>query len=269
MARTVRTRTGLGVVTSGSFMGERIRHGGMTELFLGEHVPADVSRFARFVGPEPPDVLAEMERYAEREGFPIVGPEVGAWLTQLVHLTGAERVFEFGSGFGYSACWFCLALPADGEIVLTDTAEENLSLARDYLERLGAADVARFEVGDAVSVAADASGSYDLALLDVEKYQYVDAFEEIRASIPRGGAVLADNTMSAGRDAVDDTVSFETLLGAIDDDDSDVADADLDDLGRRSTRGILEYLDRVRADPAFETTLLPLGDGVTVSTRTR
>jgi predicted O-methyltransferase YrrM len=241
----------------------------MRELFLGEHVPDDVSRFAGYVGPEPNDLLAEMETHAEREGFPIVGPAVGAWLTQIARLTGAERVFEFGSGFGYSACWFARALPEDGEIVLTELDADNLDMAADYLERMEAGDLATVEVGDAVEVARGFDGRFDVALLDVEKYQYVAAFEAIRESIPPGGAVVADNTMSAGREAVDDTVSFEALVQAIDDDDYDVADADLDDLGRRSTRGILDYLDHVGEHPDFETTLLPLGDGVTVSTRVR
>jgi len=239
----------------------------MSELFLGEHIPDGVARFARHVGPEPNDVLAEMERYAEREGFPIVGPAVGGWLCQLARLVGAERVFEFGSGYGYSACWFARAVPADGEIVLTELDEDNLDLARSYLERMGAADRATIEVGDAVEAAGGYDGRFDVALLDIEKYQYVDAFEAIRGSIPPGGVVVADNTMSAGREAPDDTVDFEVLLRAIEDDAYDVGEADLDDLGRRSTQGVLEYLARVGGDSDFETTLLPLGDGVTVSTR--
>jgi predicted O-methyltransferase YrrM len=241
----------------------------MSELFLGEHIPEGISRFARFVGPEPNEVLAEMEAYAEREGFPIVGAEVGGWLPQLARMVDAERVFEFGSGYGYSACWFARALPPDGEIVLTELDADNLDRARSYLERMNAADRATFEVGDAVEIARGYDGPFDVALLDVEKYQYADAFETIHESITPGGVVVADNTMSAGRQTPDDTVSFEVLLRAIEDEDHDVADADLDDLGRRSTRGVLEYLDRVDAHPDFETTLLPLGDGVTVSTRRR
>lgn len=241
----------------------------MSALFLGEHVPADVDRFARFVGPEPDEVLVEMAEYAEREGFPIVGPAVGGWLCQLARLVDAKRVFEFGSGYGYSACWFARALPADGEIVLTEFDADNLDLARSYLERLGAADRATFEVGDAVETASDYDGPFDIALLDVEKYQYADAFETIREAIPPGGIVVADNTMSAGRESPDDTVSFEVLVRAIEEEEFDVSEADLDELGRRSTRGILEYLDRVAEDSEFETTLLPLGDGVTVSTRCR
>jgi len=47
-----------------------------------------------------------MAALADDWGFPISGPEAGAVLRLLARLTDAERVFEFGSGFGYSATWF-------------------------------------------------------------------------------------------------------------------------------------------------------------------
>lgn len=59
----------------------------MSELCLDEHVPDDAARFTRFVGPEPNDVLVEMEAYADSEGFPIVGPAVGGWLCHLADNT--------------------------------------------------------------------------------------------------------------------------------------------------------------------------------------
>jgi len=241
----------------------------VTELFLGEHVPDEIARFSGRIRPESGDVLSEMEAYANREGFPIVGPDVGAWLCQLARINDASRIFEFGSGYGYSACWFVRALPGDGEIVLTEGSQENLDLARTYLDRLGASDLATFEVGDAVETAARYDGQFDLALIDIEKYQYVDAFEAIRESIPLGGAIVADNTMSAGREKPDDTVDFEVLLAALEDPTYDIQETALPAETKAHTEGILEYLTHVRDQPDFESTLLPLGDGVTVTTRLR
>ncbi|WP_226778027.1 O-methyltransferase [Natrinema zhouii] len=198
-----------------------------------------------------------------------IGPDIGAWLCQLARITDATRVFEFGSGYGYSACWFARALPDDGEIVLTEGSSENLERARTYLERLDAADLATFEVGDAVETASQYDGPFEIALLDIEKYQYVNAFEAIRESIPPGGMVIADNTMSAGRDAPDDTVDFEVLLAALTGEIVDIQETELPEETKKHTAGILEYLTHVRESSAFESTLLPLGDGVTVTTRTR
>lgn len=240
----------------------------MTELLLGSHVPEDLTSFVGHVNPESNDVLREMERIAEREGFPIVGPNVGAWLCQLARISGAERIFEFGSGYGYSACWFSRALPSDGEIILTEGDEENLERAEAFLTRVDADDVATYEVGDAVTIASRYDGPFDIALLDIEKYQYRDAFEEIRDKIPPGGMIIADNTMSAGRERVDDTVDFEALLAALEEGKESVPSS-LDEHTRKHTQGILDYVRHVRDCPEFESTQLPLGDGVTVTTRIR
>lgn len=240
----------------------------MSELVLGEHIPSHLTRFADSVSPESSEVLQEMESIAAREGFPIVGPNVGAWLYQFAKIYGATRIFEFGSGFGYSACWFGQALPEDGEIVLTDGNEENLRRAEEFLTRMDVNDVATYEVGNAVSVASRYDGPFDIAFLDIEHYQYVDAFESIRDEIPPGGMIIADNTMSAGRENADDTVAFETLLTALDNGEREVGNA-LDEHARKHTQGILDYVHHVRRCGDFESTQLPLGDGVTVTTRTR
>jgi predicted O-methyltransferase YrrM len=213
-------------------------------------VSDDVVRFARAVGADGDEVLAEMDARADREGFPTVGPAVGGWLRLLARAVDAERVFEFGSGFGYSAYWFAAALPEDGELVLTEIDADELDQAREYLSRGGYADRARFEHGDAIDVVADYDGPFDVVLIDNEKHRYVEAFEAVREKVAPGGLVLADNAVTASH------IDFEALLADAEGEAPEMNEA---------TAGIAAYLDRVRGDPAFETTLLPLGEGVAVS----
>jgi caffeoyl-CoA O-methyltransferase len=110
----------------------------MTEVLTDE-----IARFVRAVGPEPDETLREMDEYAEAQGFPHVGPEVGAFLRFVARLADAERIFEFGSGYGYSAYWFAEVLPDEGEIVLTEVDEDELDLAREYMAAGGYDGVAR------------------------------------------------------------------------------------------------------------------------------
>ena len=51
-------------------------------------------------------VLLEMEAEGKERGFPIIGRLVGVTVELLARSVGAARVFELGSGFGYSAYWF-------------------------------------------------------------------------------------------------------------------------------------------------------------------
>ena len=213
----------------------------------------DIARFVRAVGPDPDETLIEMDEYAAAEGFPHVGPEVGAFLRFVARLTGAERVFEFGSGYGYSAYWFAAALPDDGELVLTEVDEDELELAREYMAAGGYDEVARYEHGDSMATIERYDGPFDVVLIDHEKDQYADAFEAVRSKIPVGGVVIADNAITAG------SIDFETLLAWAE-------DSPLDETNDY-TRGIIDYLETVRADPAFETVVVPLGEGIAVSYR--
>ena len=215
-------------------------------------LPDVTEQFARSLAPEPDAVIDEMDAKAEREDFPTVGPAVGAWLRLLARLVDAERVFEFGSGFGYSAYWIAPALPDDGQLVLTEVDADELAEAREYLSRGGYDGIAAFEHGDAVEVVDTYDGPFDLVLVDNEKDRYAAAFEAVRSKVPVGGVVAADNAIEAG------PMEFDHVRALLAGEDVD-ADA--------TSRGIADYLDHVRSDPAFETGLLPLGEGVAVSVR--
>lgn len=220
---------------------------------MADVLPEELARFVRAVGPEPDPVIDEMEARADREGFPTVGPEVGGVLAFLARAVDARRAFEFGSGFGYSAYWLALALPADGEVVLTEHDPEELDAARDYFARGGLDDRATFEEGDALSIVAAHDGPFDVVLIDHQKERYVEGFEAVRSKVPEGGVVVADNAMASTN------VQFEKLLSLV---EGGHPDAVTD-----STRGIADYLELVRGDDAFETVALPLGEGIAVSYR--
>ena len=44
--------------------------------------------------------LVEMEKYAEKNNFPIIGPACGYYCYQLARMINARSVFELGSGYG-------------------------------------------------------------------------------------------------------------------------------------------------------------------------
>jgi predicted O-methyltransferase YrrM len=218
---------------------------------VSDSLPEITDRFARAVGPQPTDLQREMHEYAIDEGFPHVGPAVGGWLTLLARLVDAERVFEFGSGFGYSASWWAPALPVHGELVLTDVDAEELDLAREYLGRGGFGAETTFEHGDAMETITRYDGPFDAVLIDHQKHRYLDAFQAVREKVRDGGVVVADNAMTAG------IIEFDRLLEAMEGESIDDAS--------EHTRGVADYLDTVRDDPLFETAVLPLGEGLAVS----
>ena len=220
---------------------------------MTDPLPDVTEQFARTLAPDPDPVIEEMDARADREGFPTVGPAIGGWLRLLARAVDAERVFEFGSGYGYSAYWVAPAISEDGEIVLTEIDADELDDARAYLERGGFADRARFEHGDAIETVERYDGPFDLVLVDNEKDRYTEAFQAVREKVPVGGIVAADNVIEAA------PLDFDDIRAVLAGESVDA---------NEMSRGIADYLATVGNDEAFETGLLPVGEGMAVSIRT-
>ncbi|KAB1194395.1 O-methyltransferase [Haloferax sp. MBLA0076] len=214
----------------------------------------ETKRFLTATAPDHDEVQVEMAAYAAEHGFPIIGPEAGGVLRFLAQLAGATRLFEFGSGFGYSATWFAKGMTDEAELFLTEHDPEELDMARDFLERAGLADRTTFLEGDALELVESVDCEFDLVLFDHQKHRYAEAFDVIRDRVAVGGIVVADNVM---RGPIDFGALVEWGDGT-----AQALDGTNDD-----TRGIAAYLDAVRADPRYETIVLPVGNGLAVSSR--
>jgi len=218
-----------------------------------EVVPDSVETLARLISTDGDEIITRMDERADRDGFPTVGPEVGGWLELLARATAAERVFEFGSGFGYSAYWFARGLPANGEVVLTEIDADELELAKEYFAEGKVAVEAHFEHGDALDIVQDYDGPFDIVLIDNEKHRYVEALEAIEHKLEPGSLVVADNAITAG------PIDHEQVVSLLENPQKASGEQS------EATEGIAAYLDYVRTHDRYQTVLLPLGEGLAVS----
>ena len=206
-----------------------------------EIISSAIERYIEGHHTELDPVLLEMERLGRTQNFPIVGPQVGRALFILARLLRAERVFEMGSGFGYSAYWFARSLPAGGKVYQTDMSESNSKLARDFFERGGFLKKAEFLVGDGVKLIEQAKGEFDIIFIDMDKADYPAAFKQAKRYLKKGGLLIADNCLWFGK-VLQETEEPETL-------------------------GIKEFTRLLFQDPEFFATILPIRDGVGVGYR--
>ena len=209
-----------------------------------------IESLLRLGNDEPEPTLQRMEDYGRERDFPIVGPDVGQFLRVAATVVGAERVFEFGSGFGYSAAWIAAVLPESGDIYLTDYDEENLDRAREFMIEAGHGDIAHYRDGDALQSFEATTGPFDVVLIDHEKSRYGAAFERAEDRITDGGIVIADNAMAGPVEPA----TVDAALGG-----SEPVD--------EATAGIVSYIETVRDHSAFESVLVPLGEGLVVSVK--
>src|SRR5512135_3051313 len=114
---------------------------------------AEIQDFLAGLVPPRPAEMQEMEAYAQKIKFPIIGPAAGNLCYQIARMIGARSVFELGSGYGYSTAWFARAVRENGGGVVHHTVwDRDLSQqARRHLEVLGLADLVQFHVAEAVA----------------------------------------------------------------------------------------------------------------------
>ena len=142
--------------------------------------------------------LQQMERIAAEKRFPIIGPLVGRLLFQLALLTRARRIFELGSGYGYSAIWFARGLQPGGRIICTDGSRENAALAARFFKQADIEGLVDYRTGDALSLLAKEPGSFDIILNDVDKHEYPEVFRQAVPRLKKGGLLVTDNTLWQG-----------------------------------------------------------------------
>ncbi|MFH1686939.1 MAG: O-methyltransferase [bacterium] len=189
--------------------------------------------------PARPVVMQAMEAHAREQRFPIVGPLVGRLLYQLARMIDARKIFELGSGFGYSAYWFSLAVQEKGRITLTDGDENNLNAARSYLSEAGLKSEFSFLAGDAVTQLGRQGGIYDIIYNDIDKQGYPETIEAAAQHLRPGGLFITDNIIWSGR----------------------VCNENPD----KTTAAIIDFTSRLYRDERFFTSVVPLRDGVSIA----
>lgn len=159
----------------------------------------DINEYIRGSFPSRDGVLRDMENYAAQRDFPIIGPLVGPFLRQLARLTDATRIFEMGSGFGYSAFWFAGGMKPDGKIICTDGSDENKNRALGFFRRGGYDRMVDFRIGNALEIIEEFDGPFDIILNDIDKEDYPRAFDLAVARLKKGGVFITDNVLWSGR----------------------------------------------------------------------
>lgn len=214
-----------------------------------EQQSTQVQSYLEGLVPQRPGEMMAMEAHARAINFPIIGPTAGYLCYQLARMIGARRVFELGSGFGYSTAWFAravqenLAGTQDEGVVHHVVWDEALSRqARGHLAALGYSDIVRYHVGEAVAALSQTPGPFDLIFNDIDKQAYPASLPVIAAKLRSGGLLIVDNMLWSGR---------------------------IFDAGDHSpaTEGVRELTRLLTEDGGWISTLLPIRDGLLAAVR--
>jgi predicted O-methyltransferase YrrM len=171
--------------------------------------------------PRPPEMQA-MEAYAEKENFPIIGPICGHMCYRITRGSNAKRVFEMGSGYGYSTAWFARGLQENGggEVHHVVWDEDLSKRARESLTKMGYGGLVKYTVGEAIQALSATPGPFDLIFMDIDKQDYPKALPLIYDRLHVGGMLIVDNILWSGRifdekDTSKETQAIRELTGMI------------------------------------------------------
>ncbi len=192
------------------------------------------------------EVLRYVRQQTAAHGLPLINlqPAEGRLLQLLVMLSGAERAIEIGTLAGYSGIWLARGLPAAGKLLTIEHSSVHAEIARRHFERAGLTEKVTVLQGDGMQLLRKLAGQgpYDLLFIDADKVNYPNYLEWAAANLRRGGLVLAHNAFYGG--------------GALNPQSED-------------DYGIINFNRALAAQPAFESTIIEIGDGLALGIKTR
>ena len=209
-------------------------------------VSGEVAAYLEGLVPPRPAELEAMEAYAREKGFPIIGPVCAHLCYQIARMIGARRVFELGSGYGYSTAFFAKAVQENGggEVHHVVWDERLSQRARGHLGALGYDAIVRYHVREAVEALSAADGPFDLIFNDIDKDAYPRSLQVIEEKIRPGGVLIIDNMLWSER---------------------------IFDREDRSpmTEGVREFTRLITGSGKWIVSLVPIRDGMIVATRSK
>jgi len=216
-------------------------------MIVDERITAYINSMEK----ELPAHLKELEKSALSEGVPIIRKETQTFLRFLLAIKRPHCVLEIGTAVGFSAIFMSESIPMDCTITTIEKVEMRLEKARKNLKSAPKANQLTLLEGDALIIlrelAVNQKNHYDFIFMDAAKAQYMNFLPEIMKLLPIGGLLVTDNVLQDGT----------------------VAESRYSVTRRDRTihTRMREYLYTLTHMEEFETAIIPIGDGVTVSTR--
>lgn len=191
--------------------------------------------------------LDDIEKCALRERVPVIRKSTQSLLKFLLALLKPRSILEVGTAVGFSSLLMSEYGPKDCHITTIEKYEKRIPRAKENFRRAGAEDRITLLEGDAADILKQLTGFYDLIFMDAAKGQYLLFLPDILRLLAPEGLLVSDNVLQDG-DIVESRFAVSRR-------------------NRTIHARMREYLYELKHHPGLETVILPVGDGVTLSTR--
>ena len=190
------------------------------------------------------EFLNKLEKYSKETNVPIIRPSMQSFLKLLLAITQPKKILEVGTAIGFSALLMSEYGPEDCHITTIEKYEKRIPLAKENFAKAGKEDKITLLEGEILS---QLEGTYDFIFMDAAKGQYINFLPDIMRLLSDGGMLVSDNVLQDG-DIIESRFAVTRR--------------------NRTIHGRMrDYLYELKHHPDLVTSILPVGDGVTVSVK--
>lgn len=188
-----------------------------------------------------------MERFAKETNVPIIRKEMEGFLRTMVEIKQPKRILELGCAIGYSAILMSEYMPKDCKITTIENYDKRIPIATEYINRsVRKADI-NLIFGDALEEVPKLEKGFDFVFMDAAKAQYINFLPPVLEVMNKGGILIADNVLQEG-DLVESKFTVTRR-------------------NRTIHKRIREFLYEVKNNEQLTTSVIPIGDGITLSVK--
>lgn len=192
-------------------------------------------------------LLDEMEKYAKKNYVPIIRKEMESFLRTQLLMKQPRKILELGTAIGYSAILMSEYMPDDCTITTIENYDKRIPIARDNIKKANLEHRIKLIEGDAMEVLPSLEEKYDFVFMDAAKGQYIN-FLPLALNVMKEGAVLiADNVLQEG-ELIESRYAVTRR-------------------NRTIHKRIREFLYEVKHSDELVTSIVPIGDGITLSVK--
>ena len=191
--------------------------------------------------------LKKIREIALEEGQPILREQSFNILSAIISIKKPLKILEIGVNVGCSSSLMLLKSP-NAILHGIELEEDLIKKAKENYQRLGVIDRAKIFAGDAGEILPMLTERYDFIFLDGPKSHYAEYFETIKDLLNVGGILLADNVL------------FKGLI---------LTEEDPPKRYKTIVRGLREFIKRIKTDKSFETVILDIEDGLSISVKVK